>query len=72
MIPSQPSRTRRKSPGYQIVGVVGDAKYNSLRREIKPTFYSPNIGGEAFFELRTATDPTSMVPAVRNIVNQRE
>ena len=57
-----------KSAGYQIVGIVSDAKYNSLRREVKPTFYIPNIGGEAFFELRTATDPTAMIPAIRNIV----
>jgi predicted permease len=58
-----------KRPGYQIVGVVGDAKDYQLRREVTPAFYEPNIGGEAFFELRTATDPTSMVSAVRNIVN---
>ncbi|HKD79764.1 MAG TPA: ABC transporter permease [Candidatus Angelobacter sp.] len=56
-------------PGYQIVGVVANAKYNKLRREIKPTFYMPNIGGEAFYELRTAGDPMAMMPAVRNIVS---
>ena len=56
-------------PGYRIVGVVANAKYNSLRREIKPTFYMPNIGGEAFYELRTAGDPMAMLPAVRNIMN---
>jgi ABC-type antimicrobial peptide transport system permease subunit len=48
---------------------VADAKYNQLRREVKPTFYDPNIGGEAFFELRTATDPNSMIAAVRSIVS---
>ncbi|HEY2393589.1 MAG TPA: ABC transporter permease [Candidatus Angelobacter sp.] len=58
-----------KNPGYQIVGVVADTKYNSLRREVQPTFYIPNIGGDAFFELRTATDPTAMIPGVRNIVS---
>lgn len=58
-----------KSAGYQIVGVAADAKYNSLRREVNPTFYEPISGGDAVFELRTATDPTSMIPAVRNIVN---
>jgi len=62
--PGEPTR-----PGYQIVGVVGDAKNYKLRRGVKPAFYEPNIGGEAFFELRTAADPTSMVSAVRNIVN---
>jgi predicted permease len=58
-----------KYPGYRIVGVVANAKYNSLRRAIKPTFYVPNVGGEAFFELRTAGDPMAMMPAVRNIVS---
>jgi predicted permease len=57
-------------PGYRIVGVVGDAKYNQLRREIMPTFYQPNIGGDAFFELRTAGDPNAMLPAVRSIVGR--
>ncbi len=65
--PTEPGEN--KSPGYQIVGIVSDAKYESLRREVKPTFYMPNIGGDAFFELRTATDPTAMIPAVRNIVS---
>ena len=65
--PTEPGEN--KSAGYQIVGVVSDAKYNSLRREVKPTFYTPNIGGDAFFELRTATDPTAMIPAIRNIVS---
>jgi predicted permease len=65
--PTEPGEP--KDPGYEIVGVVADAKYDKLRREIKPTFYIPNIGGEAFFELRTATDPNSMIAAVRSIVS---
>jgi predicted permease len=60
-----------KSPGYVIVGIVADSKYNSLRREISPAFYQPNVGGQAFFELRTATDPLSLVPTVKNLVNQQ-
>ncbi len=65
--PTEPGED--KSAGYRIVGTVSDAKYNSLRREVKPTFYTPNIGGDAFFELRTATDPAAMIPAIRNIVS---
>ncbi len=56
------------SPGYVIVGVVANAKYNRLRRDIKPTFYTPQVGGDAFFELRTAVDPLTLVPAVRKLV----
>jgi macrolide transport system ATP-binding/permease protein len=65
--PSEPGESG--NPGYQIVGVVSDAKYNSLRREIKPTFYEPESGRDAYFELRTTADPAALVPAIRNIVN---
>ncbi len=60
-----------KAPGYSIVGVVANSKYNSLRREITPCFYQPNVGGEAFFDLRTGTDPLSLVPTVKNIVDKQ-
>jgi len=65
--PNEPGEA--PSPGYVIVGVVANAKYNRLRREIKPTFYAPQVGGDAFFELRTAVDPLTLVPAVRKLVN---
>jgi predicted permease len=61
-----------KSPGYMIVGVCGDAKYNSLRREIDPTMYVPLSGGAATFEVRTAGDPRAIVPAIRNLIAQRD
>ena len=62
-----PSYTR--NPGWVITGVVRDAKFNDLRREVKPTMYAPS-GEGGFFELRTAGDPMSVVPAVRKIVQQ--
>ena len=65
-IPDDPAEPR--DPGYVVVGVTGDVKDYTLRRNIMPTIYVPNIGGDAYFELRTAGDPTAMVPAVRNIV----
>jgi macrolide transport system ATP-binding/permease protein len=57
-----------QSPQWQIVGVVGDTKYNSLRREIHPTMYVPLVSGDAHFELRTAANPVSLIPAVREAV----
>ena len=51
-----------------IVGVVGDAKNQSLRRPINPTVYVPQAGGSATFEVRTAVEPSSIVPAIRNTV----
>src|SRR2546422_2274750 len=50
------------SPGYEIIGLVRDAKYNSLRREIHATMYMPQNFGGASFELRTAADPQAILP----------
>jgi predicted permease len=58
------------TPGYQIVGVVRDAKYNELRREIHPMMYAPHHAGVATFELRTAADPQALLPAIREAVGQ--
>ncbi len=56
---------------YQIVGLCGDAKYDQVRSDIGPTLYfshrQANPGG-MFFEVRTISDPLTLVPAVRKIV----
>src|SRR6202043_1972840 len=57
-----------KSSGYEIVGVVRDAKYNDLRQEISATMYAPQSGMGASFEVRTAADPQALLPAIRNVV----
>jgi predicted permease len=61
-----------KDPGNVIVGVVQDAKYDDLRRAIDPTMYVPLSGRSATFEVRTAGDPTAMVPAIRNLIGQHD
>jgi predicted permease len=58
------------TPGYEIVGVVRDAKYNDLRREIHAMMYKPQSMGGATFELRTAADPQALLPAIREVVGQ--
>jgi predicted permease len=58
------------SPGWEIVGVVGDAKYSNLRREIAPTIYAPFTGQGAYFSLRTAANASSFIPQVRSAVAQ--
>jgi len=58
------------NPGYEIIGVVRDAKYNSLRREIHAMMYTPQNFGGASFELRTAADPQAILPAIREVVAQ--
>jgi predicted permease len=56
------------SPGWEIIGVVADAKYNNLRRAVQPTTYVPTSGRATSFTLRTAFDPGSFVPEVRGIL----
>ena len=58
------------NPGFEIIGVVRDAKYNDLRREIHAMLYMPQRFGGATFELRTAADPQAILPAVREAVAQ--
>ena len=65
---SEADANRPRSPGYEIIGLVRDAKYNSLRREIHPMMYMPQSFGGASFELRTAADPQAILPAIREVV----
>jgi predicted permease len=60
----------RESPGFEIIGVVRDAKYDSLRGEISPTTYAPLSGMGTYFELRTVRNPQSLIPDVRNVVSR--
>jgi predicted permease len=68
-LPEDPSRPR--SPGWEIIGVCGDARYESLRDDINPTMYAAS-GADAYFSVRTAGDPLAMVPAIRTLINQRD
>jgi macrolide transport system ATP-binding/permease protein len=59
-------------PGWEIVGVVGDAKYNKLRRDVAPTLYVPTSGRATSFTLRTGINPSSLVPQIRAVVSQMD
>ncbi|HTQ60572.1 MAG TPA: ABC transporter permease [Candidatus Solibacter sp.] len=63
-----PTTQEPASTGYEIVGVVGNARLYSPRQRISPLIYEPSRG--SFFELRTAVDPKSIAPGVRKIVAQ--
>jgi predicted permease len=57
----------------EIVGVVRDVKYNSVRDAAPPTMYVPYLQTRvpfATFEARTAGDPSSAVGAIREAVRQ--
>ncbi len=62
--------TDEKPRDFEIVGVVGDAKYNDLRTEPPPTAYfshlqSLNTASFMTFQVRTSADPEAVVAALR-------
>jgi predicted permease len=63
--------TEPREPGWDIIGVAGDAHYEDVRSEIEPTMYAA-CGGNASFSVRTSADPLAMAPAIRNLINQRD
>jgi len=61
----------KPGPPVQIVGLVQDAKYSSLRQEAPPTYYTPFAQEEHYypfstFEIRGIGDVANMVPAVKS------
>jgi predicted permease len=54
----------------EIVGVVADVKYATLRHIVDPTTYVPLKTGSAYFELRTGPNPDALMEAVRKTVGE--
>jgi len=52
----------------EIVGMVGDAKYDDLRKGVEPTAYVPLQEGAAHFAIRTSIQAEALIPAVRRVV----
>jgi hypothetical protein len=69
---ADPEKGDWANPGWVILGVVSDAKYDSLRNAIEPTMYVPSSGGNISFAVRTRTNPTAMTASIRGIVNQMD
>jgi predicted permease len=60
-----------KRTDIEIVGIVRDVKYNSLRDAAPPTMYVPlaqRCCPGVTFEVRTAADPATLVPSIRETV----
>ena len=66
-----------RNPGtptpIEIVGVVSDARYRSLRGEVEPqaffSFFEGNFGGFTIY-VRTLAKPETMFPVLRRVVQQ--
>jgi predicted permease len=63
---------RSEDNRYEIVGVVRDTRYNSLRRDAAPTVYRPylaeDLRGPVHFAIRTTIDSRQLAEAVRKTV----
>ena len=62
-----------KKAAYEIVGVVNDTKYRSLREVPQPIVYAYDYGPQAFpntfvLHVRTRTDPASLIGPVQKLV----
>jgi predicted permease len=61
------------SAQFEVVGVLRDVKYNSVRDPAPPTMYVPYLQSSlptAVFQVRTARDPASVVGAIREAVRK--
>lgn len=59
----------RPKPPVEVVGIVGDAKYMSLREAMPPTVFMPleqypEREGRDVFEIRTAVQPSGLIRTV--------
>jgi predicted permease len=68
---------KTNSGDMEIVGVVGDAKYDKLRKEVSATVYVPCLQdvkslGPMHFEVRTVGDPMGIASAVRRIAQDMD
>jgi predicted permease len=53
----------------EIIGLVGDAKYNNLRESTAPTFYEP-WGSVGAVEVRTEQNALALAPALRKAIQE--
>jgi predicted permease len=59
----------------EIVGVVSDAKYRSMRGEVEPQMFFPRVtagGANAIVYVRTAQDPNPMFQTLRRVLRELE
>jgi len=69
---AEPAKGDWATPGWEIVGVVSDAKYQDLRSPINSTMYVPSSGGNTSFEVRTRMNPTAVIASIRSVVSQMD
>ncbi|HEY7056499.1 MAG TPA: ABC transporter permease [Vicinamibacterales bacterium] len=59
----------KRNTRFEIVGVVGNTRYNNMRGDASPTVYQAyRSGGTVHFAIRTAGDPRGLAAAVRKAI----
>jgi predicted permease len=63
-----------QSGDLEIVGILRDTKYDSVRDNVPPTMFVPALQGRpaALFQVRTAADPAIFIGAIREAVRQAD
>ncbi len=69
---ADPAKEDWANPGWEILGVVSDAKYQDLRSPVDPTMYVPSSGGNTSFEVRTKMNPTTVSASIRGVLSQMD
>ncbi len=59
-----------RSKPVEIVGVVGDTKFQSLRDKFSPAIFLPSEGGDGYFQIRTAGNPQGLENAARSLFSE--
>jgi putative ABC transport system permease protein len=54
-----------EKPPREIIGIVGDVKFNGLGEETSPVYYLPADRGSLTLVVRTASDPRAFVKTIR-------
>jgi len=59
-------------PAFEIIGVVGDAKYGNVRDTIWPTVYTPlgDSNGPMYFEVRTAMESNALMREIQSAISR--
>ena len=56
-------------PYFEVIGVVGDAKYRSLREPFQPIVYALLVPGDSFIvHLRTRASPEAVIAPMRKLL----
>jgi predicted permease len=59
-----------QDPDLQVIGVVGDTRYESIRKEVGAMIFTPFVYRSPTFELRTQRDPKGLISMVRDSVGR--